>query len=80
MRYLKKKHVSALTLEPGPTESGVPAPPTSSQPVGGELLPNAFPILSQYWLLMILLLLPLLFLFYKKRSRLMPLFLRLLTR
>gem|GEM_PF-2506294 len=73
---MKKKHVNAITLKPGPTESGIAEP----QPVGGELLPSAISALSQYWILIILLLLPLLILFYKKRNILLPWITRLLTR
>ncbi|MEM2872766.1 MAG: hypothetical protein QXD82_01200 [Nitrososphaerales archaeon] len=72
---MKKKHVGALNLKPGPTESGGPP-----QPVGGELLPSAVSALSQYWILIILLLLPLFILFYKKRNILLPWVMRLLTR
>ena len=76
---MRKKHVDALRIKPGPTESGgsgTPAP-VADQPVGGELLP-AF--LSQYWLLIVLVLIPLALLFYKKRSSLFPRLLRLITR
>ena len=73
---MKKKHVDAIILKPGPTESGAAGP----QPVGGELLPSAVSTLTQYWILIIIILLPLLILFYKKRNVLLPWITRLLTR
>lgn len=78
---MRKRHVDALSVKSGPTESGGAAPPIiPEQPVGGELLPNTLPVfLSQYWLLIILLLIPLALLFYKKRSNIFPRLLRLIT-
>ncbi|MCP8311103.1 MAG: hypothetical protein L6N94_06365, partial [Candidatus Methylarchaceae archaeon HK01M] len=74
---MRKRRVDALNLKSGPTESGeAPAPiePIEpSTPVGGELLPAV----SQYWLLILLLLLPLGLLLYKKRSTLLPWILKL---
>jgi hypothetical protein len=62
----------ALTIKPGPTESGEVAttsrpPPT---PVGGEMLPvdKLGVFLSQYWLLIIILMVPLMLLLYVKRN------------
>ncbi|MCP8312325.1 MAG: hypothetical protein L6M37_05180 [Candidatus Methylarchaceae archaeon HK02M1] len=82
---MRKRHVDALNLKPGPTESGYfePIPePEVGLPVGGELVPTDIlpAFLSQYWLLMILLLLPLGFLFYKKRNVVLPWILKLFTR
>ncbi|MCP8311079.1 MAG: hypothetical protein L6N94_06245 [Candidatus Methylarchaceae archaeon HK01M] len=74
---MRKRRVNALSLKSGPTESGIlQVPNEPSTPVGGELLPAV----SQYWLLIILLLLPLGFLLYKKRSTLFPWILKLLMR
>ncbi|MCP8312343.1 MAG: hypothetical protein L6M37_05275 [Candidatus Methylarchaceae archaeon HK02M1] len=74
---MRKRRVDALSLKSGPTESGeVVAPIEPSTPVGGELLPAV----SQYWLLILLLLLPLSFLLYKKRNVLLPWILRLIIR
>ncbi|MCP8310391.1 MAG: hypothetical protein L6N95_02535 [Candidatus Methylarchaceae archaeon HK01B] len=74
---MRKRHVDAISLKSGPTESGgIPQRPPiePSTPVGGELLPAV----SQYWLLILLLLLPLGFLLYKKRSTLFPWILKLI--
>jgi hypothetical protein len=59
---LMKKRVDALTMKSGPTESGV-------EPVGGDVLSvdKLSLLLSRNWLLILLLLLPLTFLLYKKR-------------
>jgi hypothetical protein len=59
---LMKKRVEALTIKSGPTESGV-------ESVGGDVLSidKLSLLLSRNWLLILLLLLPLTFLFYKKR-------------
>jgi len=61
--------VEALTIKPGPTESGVVQPPYT--PVGGELIPidKLSVFLSNFWLLVVLiLLLPAMILFYRKRN------------
>ncbi|MCP8311126.1 MAG: hypothetical protein L6M37_01585 [Candidatus Methylarchaceae archaeon HK02M1] len=72
---MRKRRVNALSLKPSPTESGLGGAPTEpSTPVGGELLPAV----SQYWLLILLLLLPLGLLLYKKRSTLFPWIVKLL--
>jgi hypothetical protein len=59
---LMKKRVDALTIKSGPTESGF-------EPVGGDVLSvdKLSLLLSRSWLLILLLLLPLTFLLYKKR-------------
>ena len=59
---LMKKRVDALTIKSGPTESGI-------EPVGGDVLSvdKLSLLLSRNWLLILLLLLPLTFLLYKKR-------------
>jgi hypothetical protein len=58
---LMKKRVDALTIKSGPTESGEIS-------VGGEVISvdKLSLFLSQNWLLILLLLLPLVFLLYKK--------------
>jgi hypothetical protein len=76
---LKNKRVDALRLKRGPSESGtLPQPPPSPRPVGGEIAPidRLAVFLSQYGLLLLVLLIPLAFLFYKKRSSLMTFFWR----
>ena len=64
--------VEALTVKPGPTESGaVPISPPPPTPVGGELIPidKLSVFLSNFWLLIILiLLLPAVIIFYRKRN------------
>ena len=59
---LMKKRVDALTIKSGPTESGV-------ESVGGDVLSvdKLSLLLSRSWLLILLLLLPLSFVLYKKR-------------
>jgi hypothetical protein len=61
----------ALTIKSGPAESGEVVTTTSRPPtpVGGEMLPvdKVSVFLSQYWLLIIVLLIPLVLLFYLKR-------------
>jgi hypothetical protein len=74
---LKNKRVDALSLKRGPSESGVPPQPPP-RPVGGEIAPidRLAVFLSQYGLLLLVLLIPLAFLLYKKRSSLMTFFWR----
>jgi len=59
---MKKKRVDALTIKSGPTESG------EVSVVGGEVISidKLSLLLSRNWLLILLLLLPLGFLLYKK--------------
>jgi len=69
---LKRSRISrveALNLKPGPTQSGGAPPP--SVPVGGEMLgiDKLSVFLSNYWILVILvLLLPAALVLYKKRE------------
>ena len=87
MRSTQQRYgrVEALTIKPGPSESGfVPSPPPPT-PVGGELIPidKLSVFLSNFWLLIVLiLLLPAMILFYKKRNLVLkflaPLILRFL--
>ncbi|MFB3890335.1 MAG: hypothetical protein ACE14S_12675 [Candidatus Bathyarchaeia archaeon] len=73
---MAKRRVDGLTFKPGPTRSG--AFPTSP-PVGGEIVgvDVVSVFISKYWLLMLLLLIPLAYALYKKRSALPKWFLRL---
>ncbi len=72
VEFPMKKRVSALTIKPGPTESGI-------EPVGGDVVSTDKLALlsSQSWLLLLLLLVPLGFLLYRKRYTLLA---RLLAR
>ncbi|RLI32939.1 hypothetical protein DRO66_10855 [Candidatus Bathyarchaeota archaeon] len=65
---LMKKRVDALTVKSGPTESGVEIN-GGNHFVGGDILPvdKLSLLLSRNWLLILLLLLPLSFMIYKKR-------------
>lgn len=61
--------VEALSIKRGPTESGIAPPPHT--PVGGELIPidKLSVFLSNFWLLIILILfLPAVIMFYRKRN------------
>lgn len=73
-----KKNVDALSIKPGPTESGVPSPSPSPPPVGGEILPvdKLSVFILQYWPIIVLMLLPFGLLLYKKRDILMRLLFR----
>jgi hypothetical protein len=66
---LAKRNVDALILKAGPTESGVATSPPPG-PVGGEVIPvdKISLFLSQYWFLIAILLLPVAYVLYKKRS------------
>ena len=77
MLIFKKKHVEALSVKPGPTESGTVRP--LHDVVGGELLPvdKLSLFLSQYWILIVLMAVPLGFLLLKRRSMFMRLLLKL---
>jgi hypothetical protein len=68
---LMKKRVDALTIKSGPTESGV-------ETVGGDVLSvdKLSLLLSSNWLLILLLLLPLSFVIYKKRHTVLSQLLR----
>lgn len=68
---MAKKRVDALSIKSGPTESGV---------VGGEIMPvdKLTLLLSNNWVLVLLFLLPLGFLLYKKRDAISHRFLKLL--
>lgn len=75
---LKARRIQALTIKSGPTESGL------LEPVAGEMVPvdKLSIFLSSSWILILLILiLPLAFIFYRKRyvtlKILSPLFSRL---
>jgi len=67
----KARRSGVFRIKAGPTESGeVPAQPPSYHPVGGEMLPidKLSVFLSQYWLLILaLILFPAALVLYKKR-------------
>jgi hypothetical protein len=65
---MKKKRVDALTIQSGPTISGVENHFVDS--VGGDVvsIDKLSLLLSNNWVLILLLLLPLSFLLYKKRN------------
>lgn len=66
---MAKRNVDALILKAGPTESGATTSPPPG-PVGGEVIPidKISLFLSQYWFLIAILLLPVAYVLYKKRS------------
>ena len=69
MARSRTSRVEALNLKSGPTQSG--AAPLPSGPVGGEMVPidKLSVFLSNYWILVILLLLlPAALVLYKKRE------------
>ena len=74
-----KKRVDALTVKSGPTESGVEIN-GGNHFVGGDILPvdKLSLLLSRNWILILLLLLPLSFLLYKKRNAVFHRFLQCL--
>ena len=81
LRRSKVTRVEALSLKPGPTQSRTMAQPPP--PVGGEMfaVDKLSVFMSNYWLAVILLLLlPLAVLFYKKRELALRLFKPLLLR
>ncbi|MEE8571297.1 MAG: hypothetical protein V3S97_09955 [Candidatus Bathyarchaeia archaeon] len=74
---MKKKRLDALTIQSGPTASGVPNG-NGKRIVGGDIvsIDKLSLLLSNNWVLIILLLLPLSFLLYKKRNAVFHRFLR----
>ncbi len=63
---LKAKRIQALTVKSGPTKSG-----TAPAPVGGEMIPvdKLSVFLSSSWILILLILiLPVAFILYRKRD------------
>lgn len=70
-KTLRTKRVSALSIKPGPTESGTITTPTPTpKPVGGTVVPvdKLLVFLSNFWPIILLLLLPAAFILYKKRN------------
>jgi len=79
----RNSQVEALTLKPGPTQSGAAGPALPQTPVGGEMLPvdKLSVFLSNYWILVVLvLLLPVALALYKKREMALKLLTPLLSR
>ena len=75
---LKMHRVDAVKVKSGPTESGIDV-----TPVGGEMLPvDKFGICSSSYgiLILILLILPVAFVLYKKRGLALKLFTPLISR
>lgn len=75
---MKKRQVDGFNIKAGPTVSGALPP----EPVGGEFIPinKLSLLLAQYWLLIILLLVPFALLLYAKRGLAMKLFSPIVTR
>ncbi len=75
---MKKRHIDGLNIKPGPAVSG----DQMGNPVGGEIIPinKLSLLLSQYWLLLIILLIPFAFLLYTKRGIALKLFSPIVSR
>ena len=66
---MSKRIIEAFNIAAGPTGTGVEPPAPIPIPVGGELLlAEIFPVLPKYAILILILLLPVIFIFGKKRS------------
>jgi hypothetical protein len=78
---MMKKRVDALTIPSGPTVSGIPNGVNGKNFVGGDVvsIDKLSLLLSRNWVLILLLLLPLSFLLYKKRNAVFHRFLRLFS-
>jgi hypothetical protein len=76
---LVKRKVDGLNFKAGPTQSGA-ASPTPPPTVGGEIIDiNTLAVLlSRYWLLILVLLVPLALVLYKKRTAIPKWFLRMM--
>ncbi len=76
---MKKRQVDGFNIKAGPTASGIPS---GIEPVGGEIVPinKLSLLLTQYWFLIMLLLIPFALLLYAKRSMAMKLFSPIITR
>jgi hypothetical protein len=68
-KILNRK-VDGLNVKAGPTESGTVNPSPNPHPVGGHIAPiDQFSVfLSQYGILLLLLVIPLVLILYRKRS------------
>jgi hypothetical protein len=78
---LAKRKVDGLSFKAGPTQSGAtPTPTPTAFPVGGEVvgIDTLSVFLSTYWPLIVALMIPLAFAFYKKRSAIPKWFVRLM--
>jgi hypothetical protein len=76
--YLGKIMVDALRIKEGPTESGVLSQRVP-ETVGGELIPfDLLASIPKHWLILVVLLLPLAIILYKKRNVTVPLITRFL--
>jgi hypothetical protein len=80
---MAKRKVDGLSFKAGPTQSGLissPPPTTPPPTVGGEIIDvNTLAVLlSRYWLLILVLLIPLALVFYKKRTAIPKWFIRLM--
>jgi len=83
LRLARRNRVQALSVKPGPVQSGAPPPPSPNVPVGGEMLPvdKLSVFLANYWVLVVLvLLLPIALVLYKKREMALNLLTPLLSR
>lgn len=76
MVYMKRK-VDGLSIKAGPTQSGVQQYAVGGEIVNGNVLGT---LLSQYWLLLLILLVPLAFALYKKHNVLPKWFMRFMYR
>ena len=76
---MKNYNVEAFNIKSGPTESGDVATPIT---VGGEVLSvdKLSVFLSQYWLLLLLILIPFSYILYRKRKSLPLVLYKLQTR
>ena len=73
-----KSQVEAFNLKGGPTESGGTGPTVVTDAVGGELLPfDIIRALPSHMIMILVLMVPLLILLYKKRDYAMNLLVRL---
>lgn len=77
---MKNHNVEAFNIKSGPTQSGDGAAPIDGS-VGGEILSidKLSVFISQYWLLLLLILIPFSYVLYKKRHRLPAVFYKLQT-
>jgi hypothetical protein len=80
---MARRKIDGLDFKAGPTQSGLAATPTpSSTPlqVGGEMMDINLVsvILSKYWPLVVIMLVPFAFVLYKKRSAVPKWFFRLM--
>jgi hypothetical protein len=78
---MKKNHVEGLTIKRGPAEGLAQVVTVKPAPVGGELIPaNLLASLPRHLLLLLILLLPLGFLLYRKSGSTLKTLTRLFLR